>query len=106
MYLDTRIHLSSAIDIPNKYLIDHPHLNQSSPNPYPPSPQQLQIAQATIADYEHRIEKIKKILKKGDLPRENDERGDSTHSSRFRSSREKKRHLILTLFLQTDLSMM
>jgi hypothetical protein len=76
MYLDTRIHLSSAIDIPSKYLIDHPHLNQSSPNPYPPSPQQLQITQAIIADYEHRIEKIKKILKNGDLPRENDERGD------------------------------
>ncbi|KAA1098395.1 hypothetical protein PGT21_034606 [Puccinia graminis f. sp. tritici] len=79
MYLDTRIHLSSAIDIPNKYLVDHPHLNQSSPNPYPPSPQQLQITQAIIADYEHRIEKIKKILKKGDLPRENDERDGFEH---------------------------
>ncbi|WAR55391.1 hypothetical protein PtB15_6B132 [Puccinia triticina] len=74
IYLDTRIHLSSALDIPAEYLLNH-SLS------HPPSPEQTQIGQAIVADYTHWIEKIKKILKKGDLPRDNVERDGFEHDS-------------------------
>jgi hypothetical protein len=78
MYLDTRIHLSSVLDIPDSYLLDQ-HLNNSLPDPHPPTPQQTAIGEAIVADLVHRMQKIKQMLKKGDLPRDNDERGNQTN---------------------------
>ncbi|PLW28822.1 hypothetical protein PCASD_17835 [Puccinia coronata f. sp. avenae] len=80
MYLDTRIHLSSVLDIPDSYLLDQ-HLNNSLPDPHPPTPQQTAIGEAIVADLVQRMQKIKQMLKKGDLPRDNDERDGFEHDS-------------------------
>ncbi|KAH9464864.1 hypothetical protein Pst134EB_004371 [Puccinia striiformis f. sp. tritici] len=89
LYLDTRIHLSSALDVPSAYLLNlTQNINNNNKtingtenhtlnlNINPPTPEQKLIGAAIIDDYVNRIKKITSMLKKGDLPRSSNDGRD------------------------------
>ncbi|MBW0514010.1 hypothetical protein O181_053725 [Austropuccinia psidii MF-1] len=80
VYLDTRIHLSSALDIPASF-IPAPLINDSLVNPNPPTPQQSQIGEVIVTDLLERMRKAQEMLKKGDIPHDHSERGESDNDS-------------------------
>ncbi|KAG0149245.1 hypothetical protein CROQUDRAFT_653815 [Cronartium quercuum f. sp. fusiforme G11] len=75
MYLDTRIHLASALDAHDFRI---PSINNSESIAPVPSLEQMRIGQVILADLEDRARKVEQMLLKGDIPHDNDDELNSS----------------------------